>query len=153
MTLRFRLLFGALALASVACGASSPGSPSGGEAGADASTDAPATMGAPDAFAAVPEAGAPAEGGSMCDRLKQAVDDRSALARACNPQGASECNAAVDGLCCTITVNASSNGAVADFEHAVNSYKAMCKPDCTRVLCGIDPPPSNICDQTTKTCH
>ena len=101
----------------------------------------------------MPEAATVPDAGNDCDRLKEIVDQRSALARTCNPQIADQCSAAVDGLCCPITVSASSNAAVNDFHQAVKNYKAKCKPDCTKIFCSANPPPSNICDGASRVCR
>jgi hypothetical protein len=88
----------------------------------------------------------PPDAGSECDQLRLQVTTLETAARACNPQGASECTAAVDGICCAITVSISNNGPVNDFTQAVNGYKAKCKPDCTTVICGTAP--TNVCTGT-----
>ena len=134
----------------VAAGCSStPTSPAPSDAGTgEASVDAGrAETGPP-----TPDSGAPADGGGPCDHLKELVDQASTLARSCDLRAAAPCSAAVDGLCCPVTVDAANNAAVNDFQQAVKNYKARCMPDCTRLFCGANPPPSNQCD-TTGACR
>ena len=52
-----------------------------------------------------------------------------------------------------ITVDSSNGGAVNDFQQATMNYKAKCKPDCSRILPGPNPPPSNQCDNAAKICR
>ena len=133
----------------LACSATSTAPPQVADAGPnDASPSALPESGVP-----IIDSGPPPDGGNMCDRLKETVDQKSALARACNPQSPSECTAAIDGLCCSVTVSASKTGAVNDFQEAINNYKAKCKPDCTKVFCGLNPAPSNICDTASASCR
>lgn len=128
---------------------SSPTSPPPADAGSDPlAVDA----GHPETGAPPPDSGAPADGGGPCDHLKELVDQASALARSCDQRAAAPCSAAVDGLCCPVTVDAANNAAVNDFQQAVKNYKARCMPNCTKILCGVSPPPSNQCD-TSGACR
>ncbi len=142
------LFFVLLALTCTACSSSSATVPQ--DAGPDA---APVEAGARETGSSIPDAAAPFDAGNACDRLKETVDQAGDLARACDPASSSPCAASVDGLCCPITVDSSSGGAVNDFQEAVKSYKAKCKPDCTKVLCSPNPGASGICDQAGRTCH
>ncbi len=127
------------------CGASRPGSPTATDAAADAPQDAhEGGSGFPPPDASDVDA---ADAGSACDQLRAQVNAFGLAARACNPQGANECNAAADGICCQITVGIGSTQAVNDFQHAVSDYQTKCGPaDCTKVLC--EQAPSNLCDGT-----
>ena len=128
---------------------SSPSSPGPQDAGTDQGA---VEAGHADTGAPPPDSSAPIDGGGPCDHLKDMVDEASRLARTCDPHGAAPCAAAVDGLCCPITVDAANNSAVNDFQQAVKNYKAKCMPDCTKIFCGANPPPTNQCDPTS-TCH
>jgi hypothetical protein len=83
---------------------------------------------------------------SECDQLRAQTTALGLTASACNPAGASECNASIDGICCPITVSISSTQAVNDFTEAVRAYKAKCTPDCSKILCSGGP--SMVCDGT-----
>ncbi len=130
------------------CGCSSSSAGAGGvdaataDAGADSARDT--GSGFPTTDAGDVDAGG---GGSTCDQLRAQVNAYGLVARACNPQGASECTAAADGLCCQITVSIGSTQAVNDFQHAVTDYANKCgAADCSKVIC--EQTPSGICDGT-----
>ncbi len=129
----------------------------GGRDAADAAPDAPrdAAHDGGSGFPVTDDAGEDAaDAGSACDRLRAQIDALGRLARACDPQGAQECIAAVDGLCCQITVSAASTQAVGDFQRAVSGFASKCgPPDCTKVLCELSP--SGVCDGTGRvgTCR
>jgi hypothetical protein len=78
-----------------------------------------------------------------CDTLRKQATDLQITAKGCNPQGANECAASVDGICCPITVSFENQQAVNDFQQAVLAYKAKCQVDCSTVICGGTP--SNKC--------
>jgi hypothetical protein len=134
----------ALCLLLVQCGSSSAGpAPDAGRPDA-APIDAGHESGS--GFPLDDSGGGPPDAGSECDQLRAQVTALQITARACNPQGASECTAAIDGICCPITVSISNNGPVNDFTQAVLAYKAKCKPDCSTVICGAAP--TNVCTGT-----
>ena len=139
-------LASALVGATVACSSSS-GSPAGGsDAAADVTVDTghDGGSGFPVTDAADLDV---ADAGSECDQLRAQVNAYGLVARACNPQGANECHAAADGICCQITVSIGSTQAVNDFQHAVADYQTKCgDAGCGQVIC--DQAPSGICDGT-----
>lgn len=137
----FRAFFASAALLAGCSSATSSPAPSL-DAGADVSTfDAghDASTGFP-----VDDSG-PAEdaAASECDSLRKQATDLQIAARACNPQGANECAAAVDGICCAISVSFGNQQAVNDFQQAVLTYKSKCKVDCSTVIC--PQAPTNTC--------
>jgi hypothetical protein len=140
------LVAAALGLACTCCSSTSAGTAAATDAAADAPPDA-----AKDAGSGFPTTDSgdvdAADAGSACDQLRAQVDAYGLIARACNPQGASACAAAADGICCQITVSIGSTQAVNDFQHAVTDYVSKCGPaDCTKVIC--EQAPSGICDGT-----
>ena len=96
----------------------------------------------------IDDGAAPPDAGSECDQMRAQVLDLQTLARACNPQGVSECGAAVDGICCPVTVSIGNTGPVNDFTQSVTAYKQKCNPDCTKVICGAAP--TNVCEGTAN---
>ena len=145
-----RIARGAIAAAGATCvlvgacsaSSSSPAPSDAGEAGSAPVDAAPVDAGNP---FATPDAGTtpPVDAGSPCDQLRAQVTQLQVAARACNPQGASECNGAVDGICCPISVSFNTGQPVDDFTQAVKSYKSQCNPDCTGIMC--QPAPTNTC--------
>jgi hypothetical protein len=139
-------LAAALGVAGEACSASNASSAAAHDAAADVVVDA-----ARDAGSGFPVTDASddaaVDAGSACDQLRAQVNAYGLVARACNPQGASACTAAADGICCQISVSIGSTQAVDDFQHAVSDYATKCGPtDCTKVICDIVP--TGICDGT-----
>jgi hypothetical protein len=129
-----------------ACSSTSASPTAGPDASADATADAPHETGTgfPQDDAGTVDA---ADAGSACDQQRAQVNALGLLARACNPQGASECIAAADGICCQISVGVGATQAVNDFQHAVLDYASKCgAADCTKVIC--EPAPSGVCDGT-----
>ncbi len=124
-----------------ACGssASSPSPPA--DAGGE---DAPVETGPDGTGFPIDDSGPPADGGNECDRMRAEVNALGLAARGCNPQGANECGAAVDGVCCQLSVSISSTQAVNDFQQAVMAYKTKCQPKCTSCL--PEPVPSGVCE-------
>jgi hypothetical protein len=133
----------ALVLVLAGCSSSSSPAPTADAGPADVTVDAARESGS--GFP-IDDGGTPPDAGSECDQTRAQVIALQTLARACNPQGVSECNAAVDGICCPITVSINNNGPVNDFTQAVTAYKQKCSPDCTKVICGNAP--TNVCDGT-----
>jgi hypothetical protein len=103
---------------------------SGGDAGADDGPGVPAE--------------ASADGASSCSQLKAIYEALQGPAQACNPQLQGQCAVTTNGPCCPVTVTASSQSAVNDFDQAVASYTAQCQPNCSQMIC--QPAPSNVCN-------
>jgi hypothetical protein len=108
------------------CGSSSGGDEAGGDGGPGAPGDGSG------------------DGASSCAQLKAVYEALQGPAQACNPQLQGQCAATTNGPCCPVTVSASSQSAVNDFDQAVATYTAQCQPNCAQVIC--QPAPSNECD-------
>jgi hypothetical protein len=144
-----------------ACG--SDGSDSGHEA-ADAAVDASsADAGEEDCLfcGSIEDVGAPQGDDSSimqmqdgdltsCGQMEAALGGLQALAQTCNSNLTMQCNGSTMGVCCPITVTASSTEAVNNFDVAVAGYVAACPPDCSMVICN-DPAPSHACVGSAAT--
>jgi hypothetical protein len=78
-----------------------------------------------------------------CSQLKAAYEALQGPAQACNPQLQAQCTASTNGPCCPVTVSASNQAAVDNFDQAVAAYVTACSPDCTMIICM--PAPSDQC--------
>jgi hypothetical protein len=81
---------------------------------------------------------------SSCAQLKAVYEALQGPAQSCNPQLQAQCGATTNGPCCPVTVSASSQSAVDNFDQAVAMYTAQCQPNCAQVIC--QPAPSNMCN-------
>jgi len=140
-----------------ACGSdSTSGSPA--DAGPEATTGDAGKEGGCPFGCNVPDSGDDGgdAGSRTCAQLKMQVDQLSAAARKCNPNGSQECAGKTDGICCSISVSSGNAAAIDDYDHAVAAYKATCMVDCTGIICPMNVPsmacnavmgsPTGICE-------
>jgi hypothetical protein len=85
------------------------------------------------------------EAGPVCDMMEAMVNQLAAAAEACCPNcGQPQCTAAVQGVCCPVTISSTtSQDAINNFETAVTAFQSQCSPKCSSKVC--PPTPSKIC--------